>query len=163
MSTTTSKTTLAKKETFQPQWYVLDADGMIIGRLATRLATVLMGKHKPTYTPNVDTGDFVVVLNADRVRFSGAPVTHGAMPYFTQKTAEKTYQHYTGYPSGLRIQAAGNLWEKHPLKLLEEAVRRMLPKNKLGRKMLGKLKLYVGTEHPHQAQNPAELPAHLRP
>ncbi len=157
------KTTLAKNETFVPSWYVLDADGMIVGRLATKLAMILMGKHKPTYTSHVDTGDYIVVLNADRVRFSGTPLSHSGMPYYTQKTDEKEYQHYTGYPSGLRREAAAEVWHKHPTKILSEAVRRMLPKNKLGRKMLRKLKLVVGTNHSHQAQNPQELPAHLRP
>lgn len=160
---TVAKSYMAKKETFQPEWYVLDADGMIVGRLATKLATVLMGKHKPTYTPHVDTGDFVIVLNADRVRFSGTPVAHPKMPYYTKKAENKTYEHYTGYPSGRRVQSAAEVYEKHPEKILHEAVRRMLPKNKLGRQMLKKLKLVVGSEHSHQAQQPQELPEHLRP
>ena len=158
-----TKTTLARNETFEPEWFILDADGMIVGRLAAKLATILMGKHKPTYTPHVDTGDFVIVLNADRVRFSGKPFSHPNMPYYTQKTDRKTYKHYTGYPSGLRIEPAVQVWTRHPEKILTEAVRRMLPKNKLGRQMLKKLKLYTGTEHPHQAQQPKDLPDYLRP
>jgi large subunit ribosomal protein L13 len=158
-----TKTTLARKETHQPEWFIVDADGMVVGRLASKLATILMGKHKPTYTAHVDTGDYVIVLNADRVRFSGKPIAHPKMPYYTQKTDRKTYEHYTGYPSGRRIESALQVWTRHPEKILHEAVRRMLPKNKLGRQMLRKLKLVVGTEHSHQAQQPRELPEHLRP
>ena len=158
-----TKTTLAKKETHRPEWFVVDAEGMVVGRLAAKLATVLMGKHKPTYTPHVDTGDYVIVLNCDRVRFTGTPLAHGSMPYYTKKAAAKTYERYTGYPSGRRVESAEQVWKKHPEKILKEAVRRMLPKSKLGRQMLTKLKLYVGTEHPHQPQQPQELPEHLRP
>jgi len=158
-----TKTTMARKETHKPEWYVVDADKMVVGRLATKLATILMGKHKPTYTPHVDTGDYVVVLNADRVRFTGTPVAHPKMPYYTEKTQSKTYEHYTGYPSGRHVETAAQVYAKHPEKILHEAVRRMLPKNKLGRHMLQKLKLVVGTEHNYQAQNPQELPEHLLP
>jgi large subunit ribosomal protein L13 len=154
---------MATSETVRPKWYVVDADHQIVGRLATRLATVLMGKHKPTYTPHVDTGDFVVVVNAGKVRFSGQSLAHESHPYFTAKMLFRTYEHYTGYPSGRRIERAADVFEKQPEKLLREAVRRMLPKNKLGRHMLKKLKLYAGPEHPHQAQLPEELPEHLRP
>ena len=160
---TCTKTTLAKNETHQSEWFVVDADNLIVGRLAAKLATVLMGKHKPTYTPNVDTGDYVVVLNAERVRFSGKPLTHPRMPYYTQKTERKTYEYYTGYPGGRRVQSAVEVWTRHPEKILHEAVRRMLPKNKIGRKMLSKLKLVVGDQHNHQAQNPQPLPEHLQP
>ncbi|MGD9854730.1 MAG: 50S ribosomal protein L13 [Planctomycetaceae bacterium] len=156
-----SKSYLAKKETFRPEWYVVDADHQIVGRLATRLATVLMGKHKPTYTPHVDTGDFVIVVNADKVRFSGRPLAHDSHPYFTQKMLTQTYERYTGYPSGQRTRTAADLLAKRPEMILHEAVRRMLPKNKLGDHMLKKLKLYAGPHHPHQAQLPAEFPAHL--
>jgi len=158
-----TKTYMAKKETIQPNWYVIDADGQIVGRLASRLATILMGKHKPTYTPHVDCGDCFIVLNVDRVRFSGRPLAHPRHPYFSTKMLAKTYERYTGYPGGRRIIPAQEMWEKHPDLILREAVRRMLPKNKLGRAMLKKLKLYIGTEHPHQAQQPVELPEHLRP
>ncbi|MDG2388934.1 MAG: 50S ribosomal protein L13 [Planctomycetaceae bacterium] len=160
---TASKSTMARKETHKSEWFVVDADNMIVGRLAAKLATVLMGKHKPTYTPHVDTGDYVVVLNADRIRFSGKAITNPKMPYYTQKTERKTYDHYTGYPSGRVIESALQVWEKHPEKILQEAVRRMLPKNKLGRQMLRKLKLVVGTEHIYQAQRPTDLPDYLRP
>jgi len=157
------KTYMARKETVEPDWYVIDADAQIVGRLATRLAMVLMGKHKPTYTPHVDCGDYVIVLNVDRVRFSGRPLAHPQHPYFSTKMLDKTYQRYSGYPGGRRVIPAQEMWQKHPDMILREAVRRMLPKNKLGRVMLKKLKLYTGTDHPHQAQQPAELPEHLRP
>ncbi len=156
---TVIKTYMEKKETAKPRWFVVDADGAIVGRLATKLATVLMGKHKPTYTPHVDCGDYIVVVNADKVRFSGRPLSHESHPYFTEKMLKKEYQHYTGYPSGRRVETAAELLEKKPEKILQEAVRRMLPKNKLGRQMLKKLKLYPGAHHPHQAQQPEEMPA----
>ncbi|MEW4529134.1 50S ribosomal protein L13 [Maioricimonas sp. JC845] len=153
---------MEKRETVTPSWYVVDGDGQIVGRFAVKLANVLMGKHKPTYTPHVDCGDYVVVLNADKVRFSGQPLAHESHPYFTQKMLRKEYDHYTGYPSGRKVATAADLLERKPEMILQEAVRRMLPKNKLGRQMLRKLKLYAGTEHPHQAQQPVELPEHLR-
>ena len=159
----TTKTFMARKEDVQPRWYVTDADGQIVGRLASKLAMVLMGKHKPSYTPHVDCGDCVVVVNADKVRFSGQSLAHEKHPYFTTKMARKTYERYSGYPGGRRVTAAIQMWERKPEMILHEAVRRMLPKNKLGRKMLGKLKLVIGPDHPHQAQNPVELPAHLLP
>ncbi|MCA9110968.1 MAG: 50S ribosomal protein L13 [Planctomycetaceae bacterium] len=152
---------MARKETFQPEWFVVDGDNQVVGRLATCLATVLMGKHKPTYTAHVDTGDFVVVVNADKVRFSGQPLAHDTHPYFTKKMLTRTYERYSGYPSGRTVETAADLLEKKPEKILREAVRRMLPKNKLGRQMLNKLKLYAGPNHPHQAQEPVEMPAHL--
>lgn len=152
---------MARNETYAPQWYVVDADNQIVGRLATRLATVLMGKHRPTYTPHVDTGDFVIVVNADKVRFSGQPLAHDSHPYFTKKMLTQEYQRYTGYPSGQRSQTAADLLEKKPEMILREAVRRMLPKNKLADRMLKKLKVYAGPNHPHQAQLPENLPAHL--
>lgn len=156
-----SKSFMARKETFQPEWFVVDGDNQVVGRLATCLATVLMGKHKPTYTAHVDTGDFVVVVNADKVRFSGQPLAHDTHPYFTKKMLTRTYERYSGYPSGRTVETAADLLEKKPEKILREAVRRMLPKNKLGRQMLNKLKLYAGPNHPHQAQEPVEMPAHL--
>lgn len=154
---TVQKTTVAKKETVQTDWYVIDASEKIVGRLATRIATVLMGKHKPIYTPHVDCGDFVVVLNCDQIRFSGKKLTHADNANFTKKMAQKEYDYYTGFPGGRRVQTGAELIETNPTKILEEAVRRMLPKNKLGRKMLAKLKLYAGGNHPHQAQQPQEL------
>jgi large subunit ribosomal protein L13 len=157
-----SGTTLAKRGTVQPNWFVVDAEGQVVGRLATRLATILMGKHKPIYTPHVDCGDFVVVVNAEKVKFSGTSVAHDTHPDFTQKMLDKTYERYTGYPGGRRIERAADLLARRPEMILREAVRRMMPKNKLGRQMLTKLKLYAGPNHPHQAQQPAELPEHLR-
>ena len=157
------KTSVVKKEEVTPQWYVVDADAQIVGRLAAKIATILMGKHKPSYTPHVDCGDYVVVINAERVRFSGKPLAHPRHPYFTNKMLTKTYERYSGFPSGRKVMTASEVWERHPERILAEAVRRMLPKNKLGRKMLKKLKLNTGPNHPHQAQDPQELPEHLRP
>lgn len=152
---------MAKKEAVRPEWFVVDADNQIVGRLATKLATILMGKHKPTYTPHVDTGDFVVVVNAEKVRFSGPPIADDSHPYFTKKMLTSTYERYSGYPSGRKVETAADLLKSKPEKILQEAVRRMLPKNKLGRQMLKKLKLYAGPNHPHQAQEPQALPEHL--
>jgi len=152
------KTTVAKKEEVQPDWYVLDASEEIVGRLATRIATVLMGKHKAIYTPHVVCGDFVVVTNCDQVRFSGKKLAHADNPNFTKKMAQKEYDYYTGYPGGRRVNTGEQILATNPTKILEEAVRRMLPKNKLGTRMLKMLKLYAGANHPHQAQNPQEFP-----
>lgn len=156
-----TKTFMLKKEDARSDWYVVDAAGEIVGRLATRLATVLMGKHKPTYTPHVDCGDFVIVLNVHQVRFSGKELAHPRHPHFSSKWLTKEYDRYTGYPGGRKVETAAQLLERRPELILQEAVRRMLPKNKLGRKMLKKLKLYTGGEHPHQAQQPRELPAYI--
>ncbi|MEZ6047169.1 MAG: 50S ribosomal protein L13 [Planctomycetaceae bacterium] len=158
-----SKTFMEKNETVKADWYTLDADGQVVGRLATKLAMVLMGKHKPTYTPHVDTGDYVIVLNAHLVRFSGRELAHDKHPYLTEKMLKKEYDTYSGYPSGRKVQNGLELWQRHPEKILQEAVRRMLPKNKLGVKMLKKLKLVCGTEHNYQAQQPQEMPGHLLP
>ena len=145
------------------EWFTVDADGQIVGRLATQLATVLMGKHKATYTPHVECGDGVIVTNVDRVRFTGNEMQHPRLPYHSTKMASKEYARYSGYPSGLRVRTAIQIWEKNPERILREAVRRMLPKNRLGRQMLKKLKLYTGSEHPHQAQQPRPLPEYLMP
>lgn len=139
-----SKTYMARPGEVQQQWWHVDATDRVVGRLATRIATVLMGKHRPTYTPHVDTGDFVVVTNAEKVVFTG------------KKWDQKTYTWYTGHP-GLRTETAAVRRANKPEQILREAVRRMLPKNKLGRKMLCKLKIYVGPDHPHQAQQPKPL------
>lgn len=160
--TALTKSYMAKKEEVQPRWYVVDGEAQIVGRLAAKVATVLMGKHKPSYTPHVDCGDYVIVLNVDRVRFSGSPLAHPKHPHFTTKMQNKTYERYSGYPGGRRVMSAIEVWERHPERILREAVRRMLPKTKLGRSMLKKLKLYTGAEHPHQAQQPEQLPDHLR-
>lgn len=159
------KTSMATKEEAPDarEWFVVDADSQIVGRLATQLATILMGKHKPGYTPHVDTGDGVIVTNVERIRFSGAAMQHTEMPYCSTKMAKKEYATYSGYPGGRRVRTGVQVWEKNPENILREAVRRMLPKSKLGRQMLKKLKLFTGPEHPHQAQQPRPLPDHLMP
>ena len=138
-------------KTFLPQvgqidrrWYLVDAEDQVLGRLATRVATMLMGKTKPVYTQFLDTGDFVVVVNADKVRLSGS------------KLDSKVYYSHSGYPGGLKKITARQLLARHPDRLVRNAVKGMLPKNKLGRKMLRKLKVYAGAEHPHEAQQPEE-------
>lgn len=135
------KTYMAKTGEIEKKWLLVDGTDKIVGRLASEIAVVLMGKHRPQYTPHVDTGDFVIVTNVDKIKFSG------------NKVENKIYTWYTGYP-GLRTEAAGKRLERQPERVLRDAVRRMLPKNKLANKMLTKLKLYAGPEHPHQAQNP---------
>lgn len=144
---TANKSFLAKPHEVAQSWYVVDATDKVLGRLAVRIATVLMGKHKPTYTPHVDTGDFVIVLNAGRVKVTG-----------TRKTEQVVYHRYSRYPSGLKEITMKTMLERHPERVLREAVRRMLPKNPLAKKMLTKLKLYAGDQHPHQAQQPEPLP-----
>ena len=134
-------TYMAKNGDLEQQWLLVDAADQIVGRLASKIAVVLMGKHRPTYTPHVDTGDFVVVVNAEKVVFTG------------NKWKQKKYTWYTGYPGQKSITAERRL-EKQPELILKEAVRRMLPKNKLGRKMLSKLKVFAGSDHTHQAQQP---------
>jgi large subunit ribosomal protein L13 len=138
------KTYMARAQDVEPKWLVVDATDKVVGRLASDIAVILMGKHKPTYTPHVDTGDFVIVINADKVVFTG------------RKWEKKQYTWYTGYP-GLRSETAETRRAKKPEMILSEAVRRMLPKNKLATKMLSKLKLYCGPEHPHQAQDPEPI------
>lgn len=135
------KTYMAKPADVEHDWVLVDATDKVVGRLASEIAMRLMGKHRATYTPHVDTGDFVVVINAERVVFTG------------KKWDNKRYTWYTGY-TRLRSETAAKRMEKDPTSILKEAVRRMLPKNKLGVKMLSKLKIYVGGDHPHQAQNP---------
>ena len=139
-----TKSYVAKPKEIEKQWWLVDADNQIVGRLASKIAVILMGKHRPTYTSHLDTGDFVIVVNCDKIQFTG------------DKWASKTYTWFTGY-TGLRLETAQARLERCPELILREAVRRMLPKNKLGEKMLNKLKLYAGTEHPHQAQNPQSL------
>jgi large subunit ribosomal protein L13 len=164
MTVVAAKTSyMMKKEEVRPRWYVVDAEGQIVGRLASKLAMVLMGKHRPTWTPHVECGDCVVVINAEKIRFSGKPLANARHPYFTDKMLQKTYDSYSGYPGGRKVRTAAEVWSRHPERLLQLAVRRMLPKNKLGHRILKRLKLYVGPDHPHQAQQPEELPEHLRP
>lgn len=136
-----TKTYLAKPGELQPKWWLVDATDKVVGRLASDIAMVLMGKHRPTYTPHVDTGDFVVIINAEKVAFSGT------------KWQKKEYRWYTGY-HGLQVESPEERRERRPELIISEAVRRMLPKSKLGVKMLDKLKVYAGPEHPHQAQQP---------
>jgi large subunit ribosomal protein L13 len=126
----------------QHQWHVIDASDVVLGRLASHAAILLRGKHKPIFAPHVDTGDFVIVVNAEKVALTG------------RKLEQKLAYRHSGYPGGLRSVAYGDLLEKHPERLIEKAVRGMLPKNSLGRGMLRKLKVYAGPEHPHQAQQP---------
>jgi len=139
------KTYSAKKSEVVPRWYVVDASGQVLGRLASRIATILQGKHKPIYTPHVDTGDFVIVTNAAKVRVTG------------KKLEQKEYRRYSGYPGGLHYRRLADLLRTHPERVIELAVRRMLPKTKLGRAMYKKLKVYAGPEHPHAAQQPVPL------
>lgn len=136
---------MAKPGEVVAKWHVVDAEDKILGRLATKVAMILMGKHRPEYTPHVDTGDFVIVVNAEKIRMTG------------NKWAAKQYDWYTGYPGGYKTMSAEKMREKHPHKIVFEAIRRMLPKNRLGRQMLTKLKVYAGPEHPHQAQQPVKL------
>lgn len=137
----------AKAGQVASQWYVIDASNQVVGRLAAQIAPILMGKHRPTYTPHIDTGDFVIVTNVDKVVFTG------------KKWEQKVYQRYSGYPGGQKEEAAWKLFQRHPERILHEAIRRMMPKNKIGRHMLGKLKLYTGAGHPHQSQQPIPLEA----
>jgi large subunit ribosomal protein L13 len=139
------KTYLAKPAEVVRKWYVVDASGKTLGRLSARVAILLRGKHKPTFTPNVDTGDHVVIINAEKIHLSG------------DKMKTKTYTHHTGYPGGLKTVTAEHLHEKHPTDLLTKAIKGMLPKNPLGKQMARKLKVYAGSEHPHQAQSPESL------
>lgn len=139
------KTEFVKKEEAHHDWYVVDADGKTLGRLATKIATVLMGKNKPCYTPHVDTGDFVVVTNATKVRVTG------------RKLDQKLYSRYSGYPGGLKTETLRELLQRKPVEVIRHAVKRMTPRSKLGRKMFKKLKVYPGPEHPHEAQVPKAL------
>ncbi len=139
------KTYSAKKSDIQREWFVVDAAGQNLGRLATRIATLLRGKHKPIFTPSMDTGDFVIVVNADKIAVTG------------RKLDQKMYYRYSGYPGGLTETSLRRMLETHPTRVVEFAVRGMLPKNRLGRAMLKKLKVYAGGTHPHEAQQPKPL------
>lgn len=136
------KTISAKREEVKQDWFLVDAEGMVLGRLATQVASVLRGKHKPIFTPHVDTGDFVIIVNAGKVRFTGAKLT------------DKIYYHHTGYPDGIKNKSLGKYLKEKPEELLTKSIGGMLPKNKLGRAMLKKLKVYSGPEHPHSSQMP---------
>ena len=140
------KTTVsATPQTIRQDWFLVDADGKTLGRLASEIARLLRGKHKPLYTPHMDTGDYIVVVNAEKVRVTG------------RKLTDKLYQHHTGYIGGLRTETFADRIARRPTLVLEQAVKGMLPKNPLGRAMFSKLKVYAGTEHPHTAQQPQAL------
>jgi len=139
------KTYLPKKEEVERKWYVIDATDKPLGRLASKIASILRGKHKVYFSPSVDTGDFVIVINAEKVKVTG------------KKYTQKLYYHHTLYPGGLRVKSFRELMEEDPTKVIEYAVRGMLPHNSLGEKQFKKLKVYVGSEHPHSAQKPEPL------
>ena len=139
------KTYTVKPGDITRQWYVVDAEGKTLGRLASHIATILKGKHKPIYTPHVDVGDYVIVINADKIHVTG------------RKMRQKMYYRHSGYPGGLKSINLRDLLQRHPTRAIEFAVKGMLPKNRLGRKMFKKLKVYAGSDHPHQAQQPQVL------
>ncbi len=142
MDTLSYKTKSLRKEDVDRKWYIIDAEGEVVGRLCSRIAHVLRGKHKPSYTPHVDNGDYVIVINADKVRFTG------------QKWVKKEYIRHSHYPGGQKVTTARQMRERFPERIIEHAVRGMLPKNRLGRQMFKKLFVYAGPEHPHAAQKP---------
>jgi large subunit ribosomal protein L13 len=139
------KTYQARKEELEHNWYLVNAEGKVLGRLATALAKILRGKNKPTFTPHLDTGDFVVVINAEKVVLTG------------KKMKDKIYYRHTGYPGGIKEVSAEKLLAKRPTEMIRMAVKGMVPKNSLGRQMLRKLKIYAGPNHPHEAQRPVPL------
>jgi len=134
----------------EPKWVLVDAQGKTLGRLASEIAKILRGKHRPDFTPNVLTGDYVVVINAEKVRLTGS------------KLQQKVYTRYSGYPSGLKRIPAGEMLERHPERVLQHAVKGMLPKGPLGRRMLKRLKVYAGSQHPHAAQKPEPIELEVR-
>ena len=139
------RTFTQKKEEIERDWYIVDAEGETLGRLASRIAPILKGKHKPIYTPHLDCGDFVIIVNAEKVRVTG------------RKMDQKLYHRHSGYPGGLRTISLRDQLDKYPERVLQAAIRGMLPKNKLGRRMIKKLKVYAGDAHPHEAQQPKPL------
>ena len=145
MNTLSYKTVSANKKTVNKQWVVIDANGEILGRLSSKIAMIIRGKTKPDFTPNVDCGDNVIVINADKVKLTG------------NKFSDKQYVSYTGYPGGQRFISPKELMAKHPTRVVEKAVRGMLPKNRLGRALFGNLHVYAGAEHPHAAQSPKAI------
>jgi len=140
-----SKTFMANAQNVEHKWYVVDATDAVLGRFATQVASILRGKHKPTFTPHVDCGDYVVIVNAEKIALTG------------NKLEDKIYYRHSGYPGGLKTRNAKTMLEKQPTKVLEKAIRGMLPKNKLGEQMYRKLFVYAGPDHPHQAQQPEKL------
>lgn len=145
MNANSFSTYSAKPSDVERGWYVVDAEDQIVGRLASQVAAILRGKHKPQFTPHIDTGDFVIVVNAEKVRFTG------------NKETGKQYFKYSGYPGGVSLQSPADMRRKKPTFIIENAVKGMLPKGPLGRQMFKKLKVYAGAEHPHDAQQPTEL------
>lgn len=139
------RTYFPKKGDIEPRWFIIDADGLVLGRLSSKVASIIAGKNKPTYTPFLDTGDHVIIVNAEKVVLTG------------RKETDKMYRHHSGYPGGLRESAARFVRAEKPESMIERAVAGMLPKNRIGRKMLKKLKVYRGTQHPHQAQQPESV------
>jgi large subunit ribosomal protein L13 len=139
------RTFSAKPADIKQDWYIVDAEGVVLGRLASQVAQILRGKHKPIFTPHIDTGDFVIVINAEKVRLTGT------------KEEKKSYFHHTGYPGGGRFNSYKEMIAKHPERVIEKAVKGMIPHNRLGRQILKKLKVYAGEEHPHAAQQPKPL------
>ena len=139
------KTVMANRETADRKWVVIDVKDVVLGRASTQIASVLRGKHKPTFTPHAECGDFVVVVNAEAVKLTG------------KKWADKLYRHHTQFPGGLKTFTAQQAVERHPTRLVEDAVRRMLPRTALGRAMMKNLKIYAGEKHPHAAQKPAPM------
>ncbi len=140
------KTFLAKKDTVQPQWHIVDADGQVLGRLAVKIANVLRGRHKSTYTPHVDTGDYVIVVNAEKIVVTG------------KKEQQNSYMFFSGFVGGESYRSFSEQRVRNPQFIIEHAVKGMLPKNRLARQMLKKLRVFAGSEHPHAAQNPTPLP-----
>lgn len=140
-----TKSFMANPQNIERKWFVVDAEGKTLGRLSSQIAAVLRGKHKPTFTTHVDCGDFVIVVNAEKIHMTG------------NKLKDKMYRHHTGYPGGLKETAAGKMLEKRPIRPVELAIKGMLPHNPLGRQMFRKLKVYAGPEHPHAAQMPEKL------
>ena len=138
-------TFMQKKETVERKWYVIDAEGVTLGRLATKVATVLKGKHKPTFTPHIDCGDYVIIVNAEKVKLTG------------NKLMDKKYYNHSGYPGGLRERNAKTMIEQYPVEMVERAIKGMLPKGRVGRQMSKKLFVYAGPEHTQQAQKPIEM------
>jgi large subunit ribosomal protein L13 len=145
VNTLSYKTVSANKKTVNKEWVVVDAEGEILGRLSSKIAMIIRGKNKPSFTPNVDCGDNVIVINADKVKLTG------------NKFADKQYVSYTGYPGGQRFISPKELMAKHPERVIEKAVRGMLPKSRLGKALFGNLHVYAGTQHPHAAQNPKTI------
>lgn len=145
MNTLSYKTVSANKSTVHKEWLIVDAENEVLGRLAAKVAFLLRGKHKPSYTPHTDCGDNVIVINAEKVRLTGLKMT------------QKEYKHFTGYPGGQRIKTADEVMATHPERLIERAVKGMLPKNKLGRAIMKNVRIYAGSEHNHEAQQPRSI------